>query len=289
MSGAIDLVATVHGIGLHYRDWGGHGTAILLLHGLASNAHIWDAVAPELAADFRVVGLDQRGHGTSDKPEDGYDFATVCADVEAFVAAMGWRRAVVVGHSWGGNVALQFGATYPDATAGLVFVDGGFLDLRGTDGMDWERVEIELAPPDLTSMTMDELLASARTWNAETGWSKAVEATIRGSFRSAEDGKIRPQLARENHMRILRSLWEQDPPAHYPLVKAPTLLIPAYRHAEGKWAAYQERKRVGVEVARNAIGDARVVEMDDTIHDVPLHPPPELAQAIREFAAGLTP
>ena len=218
----------------------------------------------------------------------GYDFATVCGDVEALMAELGWRRAVVVGHSWGGNVALHFAATYPDATAGLVFVDGGFLDLRGTDGMSWERVEVELAPPDMTSMTLDQLLTSARGWNAETGWSEAVEATIRASFRVAEDGKIRPQLAREDHMRILRALWEQDPPSLYALVKAPALLIPAYRHATGKWSAYQERKRVGVEVARNAMPGARVVEMTDTIHDVPLHRPAELAQAIREFATGLT-
>jgi pimeloyl-ACP methyl ester carboxylesterase len=57
------------GIGLHARDWGGGGQAVLLLHGLASNARIWDGVASRLAgAGLRVAALDLRGHGDSEKP-----------------------------------------------------------------------------------------------------------------------------------------------------------------------------------------------------------------------------
>ena len=60
------------GVSLHARDWGGNGQAVVLLHGLASNARIWDGVAPRLAgAGLRVVALDQRGHGASDQPASG--------------------------------------------------------------------------------------------------------------------------------------------------------------------------------------------------------------------------
>ena len=53
----------------------------MLLHGLASTHRIWDLVAPLLAQDFSVVALDQRGHGESAKPDSGYDFGTVAADL----------------------------------------------------------------------------------------------------------------------------------------------------------------------------------------------------------------
>src|SRR4029453_16181489 len=63
-------------------DWGGEGPAVLLLHGLASNARIWDGVGPRLVgAGLRVVALDLRGHGASDQPGSGYDFAIVGRDL----------------------------------------------------------------------------------------------------------------------------------------------------------------------------------------------------------------
>ena len=153
--------------------------------------------------------------------------------------------------------------------------------------MTWEKVEVELAPPDLTSLTMDELMQQARSWNAEVGWSDATEATIRGTFRVAEDGRIRPQLAREHHMQILRAIWEQRPGDLYGGVEAPALLIPAYRETRGQWREYQERKRSEVAKAMERMPRAMLLEMNDTIHDVPLQRPRELAQAIASaLAAG---
>src|SRR5262245_49905644 len=79
-------MVAAQGVRLHYRAWGGPARAsasyapLVLLHGLASTAHIWDLVAPRLAQGRRIVALDQRGHGLSDKPDEGYDFATIVAD-----------------------------------------------------------------------------------------------------------------------------------------------------------------------------------------------------------------
>ena len=115
-------------IELGYRDWPGEGRPIVLLHGLASSSRIWDQVAGRLAPRWRVVALDQRGHGRSDKPDDGYDFATIVADGRAAAAALGVERPLVVGHSWGGNVALQWAVEPGPAPRGIVLVDGGFLE-----------------------------------------------------------------------------------------------------------------------------------------------------------------
>ncbi|MFN8598748.1 MAG: alpha/beta fold hydrolase, partial [Anaerolineae bacterium] len=72
-----------NGLRFHALDWGGRGDWLVLLHGLASQAHIWDLVAPQLIDRFRVIAIDQRGHGLSDKPDSGYDFATITRDLDA--------------------------------------------------------------------------------------------------------------------------------------------------------------------------------------------------------------
>ena len=95
-----DELVTVDGLSFHYRDWGGSGQPLLLLHGLASTCHIWDMVAPILAEDHAVIALDLRGHGESAKPNHGYDFATVAQDVIGVINDLGGVAPVVVGHSW---------------------------------------------------------------------------------------------------------------------------------------------------------------------------------------------
>ena len=96
-SNPTDRAVPGHGVRLHARDWGGSGQPVLLLHGLASNARIWDGVAPRLVgAGLRVVALDLRGHGASDQPGSGYDVASVGRDLAAQTASSPhgpWRLA----------------------------------------------------------------------------------------------------------------------------------------------------------------------------------------------------
>jgi pimeloyl-ACP methyl ester carboxylesterase len=124
---------------VHYRDWGGFGTEVVLLHGLSSSSRIWDMTAPLLARDFRVVAADQRGHGLTDRPDSEYTFDEVCGDLEALLAVLGWQRPVLVGHSWGAGVALQFAVGHPESVRGLVLVDGGMTEISAT--LSWEQAE----------------------------------------------------------------------------------------------------------------------------------------------------
>ena len=91
---------------------------VVLVHGLASNARLWDGVATELARrDHPVAAIDLRGHGRSDKPDGGHDGATVADDVALVVDALGWSRPAVVGQSWGGNVVVELAHRHPEAVA----------------------------------------------------------------------------------------------------------------------------------------------------------------------------
>ena len=151
------------GIGLHARDWGGGGQAVLLLHGLASNARIWDGVASRLAgAGLRVAALDLRGHGDSDQPDQGYDFASVGRDLASALAGLGLERPVLVGHSWGANVALQFAADRPGTLAGLALVDGALTGVAEWAGPTREDARRRLAPPRFAVPLADWLARAGR-------------------------------------------------------------------------------------------------------------------------------
>lgn len=272
------------GLRLAYRDWGGSGQPIVLLHGLSSSYRIWDLVAPLLAQDHRVLALDQRGHGRSDRPDASFEMATYVNDLHGFFQATSLDSVALVGHSWGGNVALQFAVDHPRLVEALVLLDGGFLELSGRPGWTWERTEQELAPPRLDGITREALLERVSQGNLASVWSPAVAETVLGHFESLSKGRLRPWLRREHHMRILRALWDHRPSLLWERVQCPVLLVPARQaNPQGRQAELLPAKLAAVAMAEQRLARSRTIWMNDTIHDVPLQRPAELAQAIRAF------
>ena len=288
MSPPADRSVDLRGLSFHYRDWGGEGQPLVLLHGLASNARFWDLAAPHLAEAFRTVALDQRGHGASARPDDGYDFPTVAGDVAAFLGALGLQRPIVVGHSWGGNVAAQVAADYPHRVAGIVCVDGGFIEPASAPGATWEETARRLAPPDWEALdlTWEELLERARTWATAPSWGERLADFLRANFDVLESGKVRPRLTRERHLRILRAIWEQRVSTLYPRIPCPVLLLPARQRGGATTGPTRppEDKEAHVERVRHLLRRHRLVWLEDAIHDVPVQRPREVAQAIIQAA-----
>lgn len=114
----------VPGIRLAYIDYGGNGSAVLLLHGLYGRGSTWAETAPWLVkAGYRVVALDQRGHGLSDKPAQGYTRKEFVADAAAVIEMLGLRPAIVIGHSMGALNAWCLAAGRPDLVRAVVLED----------------------------------------------------------------------------------------------------------------------------------------------------------------------
>ena len=113
-------------LNVHYMDWGGDGAPAVALHGAASSSHWYDLTIPHLRDRVRIIAPDQRGHGKTDQPSTGYDWATLAGDVVGTLDALGIDRAAVMGHSWGASVALSVAALHPDRVTSLVMIDGGF-------------------------------------------------------------------------------------------------------------------------------------------------------------------
>ena len=277
-----DCYIDLRGLPFHYRDWGGNGRPVLLLHGLASTCHIWDLVAPILAADFRIVALDQRGHGRSAQVDDGYDFATVSGDAAAFINAMGWQRPVIVGHSWGADVALELAAARPDHAGGLIFVDGGTIEPSARPGWTPEQARQDLAPPvfrGFTPQMMRERIIAGGRFGPEPP--AAAVAAVLANFRVLNDGTIQSRLRRENHLRIIDALWKHKPSQLYPLLQCPVLLLPA-RQSTPDAHERRFRREEAIAKAESLLPHSRTVWLENSIHDVPLQRPALVADTIRE-------
>ena len=93
---------------------GGEGPPLLLVHGWPETWYAWRLLMPALARDFEVIAVDQRGIGLTDKPEDGYDSATLAGDLVALMDALGHERFAVVGHDTGFIISYALAADHPD-------------------------------------------------------------------------------------------------------------------------------------------------------------------------------
>lgn len=115
---------TVHG---HQRAYlaAGSGPALLLLHGIGSKAETWERVIPELARDHTVIAPDLLGHGHSDKPRADYSLGAYANGMRDLLTVLGIERASVVGHSFGGGVAMQFAYQFPERCERVVLVGSG--------------------------------------------------------------------------------------------------------------------------------------------------------------------
>ena len=278
-----DKWATLNGLQFHYRDWGGNGQPIVLLHGLASTCHTWDLVAPILAENSQVVALDQRGHGESDKLDYGYDFATIVEDLYQFIQTVGLEKPIIAGHSWGGGVALEYAVAHPDMPKGLAFVDGGTIEISASPGMTLEIAKKEMTPPDFTGITLEQLRERGRRWIAGFTPSRGLEEAMIANFEVLEDNTLRAKLSRENHMRIIEALWEHRPSKLFSLVQCPVLIMSARQKSdEQSGTARQSRRKVGVATAAKLLPKSKTVWLEDSIHDVQLQRPSLVASVIQE-------
>lgn len=117
----------VDGVGLAYEDTGAGGqspepTPLVFIHGWTANRHRWDHQLEHFAKTRRVLRLDLRGHGESDKPADGYGIDALADDVRRLLDGRGVDRFIPVGHSMGGMIAQKLALAMPERVERLVLV-----------------------------------------------------------------------------------------------------------------------------------------------------------------------
>lgn len=183
--------ATVNGVRLHYVE-GGSGHPLICLPGWPQTWYSFHPVASELAQHYRVIILDIRGMGSSDKPEGGYDKKTMAQDVYVLTQLLNLPTVSVLGHDIGGMVAMSFALNYPAATHKVVLLDGG----HPSEGMRYMSM---LPAPGTFEAKMDGN-NPYMWWMSFNQIKELPEQLLAGRFRYVLDWLFQYVMIDERHM-----------------------------------------------------------------------------------------
>ncbi|WP_328765463.1 MULTISPECIES: alpha/beta hydrolase [unclassified Streptomyces] len=197
------------GIRLSCRDWGGTGVPVVFLHGLAGHAGEWDAAAEHLSPHHRVVAVDQRGHGASERRPADVSRAAHVADVLAVTTQLGLDPAVLIGQSLGGHTALLTAAAHPDLVRALVLVEAG---PAAADPATPNRIGAMLDSWPLPFPTLD----AAREFLGSEAWAAGLEQQADGWYPRFERDVMVAAIT-ENTTRAWWPEWQR--------VACPVLLV----------------------------------------------------------------
>ncbi len=270
-----DVNLMLNGLRFHYRDWANDGARPLVaLHGFTGHARTWDTMARALRDRYRVLALDQRGHGESEWVRD-YAPERRVEDMEAFQAALGLDQFVLLGLSMGGRVAFSYAAKHAERLHKLVIVDIGPV----TEAAGSQRIAAGVRVRDVFD-DPEEAVAQMRAANA-----RAPEDELRhrglNNLMKRDDGKWtwRYDVAlRSGHRPLvpppspaeLEAVW-----ASFGKITCPTLLV---RGAESDILSRATAERMA-----STIPDCRLVEVQESGHSVPLDNPKGFLAALDTF------
>lgn len=268
-----------YGIRLRALDWGGGKDAppMLLLHGVGGNAWAWGALAPllrqRLGDAYRIVAIDQRGHGDSDRPAEGYEAELFGRDVLAVQDALGGRPMVLVGHSRGGWLSAYVAGRWPERVRRLVLVDPARVTFASRQDAD------EFYAPVLAGLgpfpSREAAVAFAIQREPRARWTAERERSFLFGFTQQPDGSLVGKIPPWVVERLRQAREEKDSVG--PLLRnisMPVLLLVASRASEA-------RRQQKLEYSRR-IPHARVAFVDGT-HYLHLDDPQRLAELIVEF------
>ncbi len=255
----------------HYVEWGDpDAPVILMLHGLSSMCRIWDTSARAFQDRYRVIALDQRGHGESGWPDEP-DFTTddYVADLEALVDAWGLDRFDMIGLSMGGMNSIAYAARHPDRVTHLVPIDippAIAHDKRPSLALD--KHIAEHGHPILDGP--DAALALSRLTNQTTS-DEALLHRISHLLKRLDDGKYTYKYdARVSYFWNPSDLWEE-----LPKVTAPVLMVRG-----GKSQVLSDRT---AQRMLDTFPDAELVTVPEAGHTVSEDTPQDFIAAVETF------
>ena len=217
--------AQVNGIRLHYLDHRGSDPTLVLMPGLSANANSFDGlIASGLNQTHRVLALDLRGRGLSDKPASGYSLSEHAKDVIGLLDTLEIDQVIMGGHSFGGLMSFFLASVYPDRVSRLVVMDAAGAMHPDTRAMIQPSIDRlgKVIP------SWEDYLAFVKMMPFFTGWwDPAIESYFRADIKTLDGGMViprsRPEAIVEAVDNVLAEAWFE----HLTKIKQPTLLLNA--------------------------------------------------------------
>lgn len=268
MNRATDLSFEHDGVHLGGLDFGGPGDRVLLLHGLAGYAGEWRMTAEWLAETRRVIALDGRGHGSSERNPSDVSIAAHAADAAFAIEHFELGPVVAVGQSLGGLTAMTLAASRPDLVSAMVIVDadpqaGADHVVGEVDG--WLR---------RWPVPFDSVLAAARYF----GGSPESAAAWANGLERREDGGWWPRFDFEVMMRTLTEALSRSYWSEWDRIQCPVLVLRAGNGDVTRETADEMIERLAT---------AHLIEVEDAGHDIHLDSPDRWRAMLTGFLDGL--
>lgn len=284
-----DLRINVGHIDLQIREYACEGDAIIFLHFGGGNLRVWQRVVSYFQERYRLILVDLRGHGKSDRPATGYHIDEMAQDVIGVMAHLELEQAHIVGSSLGAEVALSIAANHPEKVHSIV-CDGALSSEYGPYGT-WEGSEAEFEAhiasqlerirnkPDTLFDSVDALVEARRELFEKYGWWNAyVEAVERyGAYAVA--GKYRTGMGKQVLESYMPHYFRYRFEDYYRRVKCPLLMLVEKDLDD-------EREKAAMQGLCELAVRGEIVEIDGWVHPYGwLLDPENASKAILEFLA----
>ena len=285
---------------LEVLDWGGSGSPVIMIPGLGMTAHSFDAFAAKLSATHHVYGITRRGIGNSSAPTPtatNYTAARLGADVVAVMEHLKIPKAVLIGHSFGGEELSAVGTAHPEMVTGLIYLDAAygyaFYDPRvGNLEIDVRDVREELANINPGKLPLDKRDQLRELLSQLPRLTKDLEALL-------QQMNDHPPPSDSSRLPPPQLVAMSQGQQKFTKMTVPVLAIFAYRHqlpADGMLQDEQQRKTADaatvfteehVEALKAVVPKARIVRIPNADHFVFKSNEAEVLREIDQFMSGL--
>jgi pimeloyl-ACP methyl ester carboxylesterase len=288
-----ELRVKTNQIQLQIQDYESDGDAIIFLHFSGGNLMMWQRILPYFQDHYRLILVDLRGHGKSDKPTTGYHMDDMAKDIIGMMQQLKLERAHIIGSSLGAEVGLSLAANYPEKVISLV-CDGALSSEFGPYGT-WDGSEDECNDhvacilerihnsPEKVFPSVDAFVENSREGLVEIGWwNEYVEAMERYGVYKLGEGKFTSgfgKYAKEDYMKHYFQYHLED---YYKKVTCPLLMVP------GEDVFEEENEKAAMVGLSGLAAQAQIVKVSGWEHPYGwLIKPEGMCQTILQFLSSI--
>ncbi len=217
-------------IDLSYLEWNRapveDAPKLLLLHGLADHALVWQDLGNFLADRYHIIAPDLRGHGESSKPNQGYSFAAIIADLEALLHHVQWSCFHSLGHSWSGKLLPIWAKEYPEQFQSMILVDPIFITrmpsfFKLTLPLVYRKLDCLKGMGPFSSRSAAE--SNARQLSQYAEWNELQQQVFQGGIEQKQDGTWGSKFTIPARNQIFEAVLQENGLTE--MIKIPSLLI----------------------------------------------------------------
>lgn len=234
-SHTVTFVEVEKGVKLEVLDWGGTGRPLVLLAGGGNTAHVFDGLAPKLAANFHVYGVTRRGFGESGFTPPPWSPDRLADDVLAVLDGLKLNGAVLAGHSFAGAELSSIATRRPERIAGVIYLEAGypyaFDNGKGPGLAAFESVRgPQPPPPQYPELAHFEAL---HQWYVTVNGFSLPAGELRQTWEATPEGRVGKRRGFPGSQLVALSLSAGL--KKYSSISLPALVLFAHPHSQGTW------------------------------------------------------